>query len=184
MGFLSTVPEDAGSQLVSAIATIQPGDEFPGRFFFPPFPPFFYSPSLQPYRKRHQAEPSNPPERRLTAYLWPQVQAARRRQGLVVPRRDRRAVRSRQGGWGWGLGWLLGLLGLLGCCNCGRDVRGRFRGGGILDLSIPSQRHLGCSIYCLCTPYLCVVLCKLWTCCTYVLFISSLHDKRANHVLL
>ena len=137
MGFLSTVPKDAASQLVSAVAAVQTGDNFPCRFFLPSlFPLLLLTPSLQPYRNRPQAGPSNPPERRLTAYLWLQVQAARRRRGLrlVVPRRDRRAVRSRQGGWGWGWGCLLWLL---GCCNCGRDVRGRSRGGGILDLSMP-----------------------------------------------
>ena len=110
MGFLSTVPQDAASQLVSAVAAVKTGDNFPCRFLPPslPFPLLLSTPSLQIKRKRHQAEPSNPQERRLRVYLWPHLQASRRRRG---PRRDRRALRS-------GQGWLLGLL---GCCNCGRD---------------------------------------------------------------
>ena len=40
MGFLSTVPQDAASQLVSAVAAVKTGDNFPGRFslllFFTP----------------------------------------------------------------------------------------------------------------------------------------------------
>jgi len=48
MGFLSTVPEDAASQLVSAVAAVQTGDNFPCRFLLPRFPPSFAHPP--PYR--------------------------------------------------------------------------------------------------------------------------------------
>ena len=119
MGFLSTVPQDAASQLVSAVAAVKTGDNFPCRFLLAPslFPLLLPTPSLQLYQKWRQAEPSTPPERRLTAYLWPQLRAVRRRRAL---RRDRIAVRSEQGGWVLGWGWR-SFLGLLGCCNCGRD---------------------------------------------------------------
>ena len=42
MGFLSTVPQDAASQLVSAVAAVKTGDNFPGRFSLLPF----FTPSL------------------------------------------------------------------------------------------------------------------------------------------
>ena len=71
MGFLSTVPQDVALQLVSAVATVKMGNNLP-----PPSLPFSLllpAPSLQFYRKWHQAEPSNPPGRHLTAYLWPHL---------------------------------------------------------------------------------------------------------------
>lgn len=44
MGFLSTVPQDAASQLVSAVAALKTGDNYPCRFLLPPFPLLLLTP--------------------------------------------------------------------------------------------------------------------------------------------
>ena len=54
MGFLSTVPQDAASQLVSAVAAVKTGDNFPCRFL--PTPSLF--PLLLPTTVISEVAPS------------------------------------------------------------------------------------------------------------------------------
>ena len=63
MGFLSTVPQDAESQLVSAVAAVKKGDNLPCRFLLPPaLSPFFYPPP--PYSSIGSGTKWNLPTRR------------------------------------------------------------------------------------------------------------------------
>ena len=63
MGFLSTVPQDAASQLVSAVAAVKTGNNFPCRsLLFPSLSPFFYPPP--PYSSIGSGTKRNLPTRR------------------------------------------------------------------------------------------------------------------------